>query len=139
MPSRTEEQALLKVSCDHRQNQAEKPIAPPLPRRRGASSSAQGYGVTSRRDMGFHQLMTEDSLPLQLFDRSGSVRLLSVRLPRLRSPLPFAEGERIKVRGAVKSVNRVEIIPHPSPLPCKGRGAPHGPTDNRSTLRPFNA
>jgi hypothetical protein len=56
----SEEQALLKASCDHRQNQAEKTIAPPLPRRRGASSSAQGYGVTSRRDMGFHQLMTED-------------------------------------------------------------------------------
>jgi hypothetical protein len=59
MPWRTEEQPLLKVSSDDCKNQAEKPIALRLPRRRGASSSAQGYGVTSRRDMGFHQLMTE--------------------------------------------------------------------------------
>jgi len=34
---------------------------------------------------------------------------------------------------AVKSIKRVEIVPHPPPLPFKGRGDPHGPRRSMNT------
>jgi hypothetical protein len=45
----------------------------------------------------------------------------------------------MKVRGAALNTEyqrTLEIIPHPPPLPCEGRGDPDGQTDNQARLPP---
>ena len=61
------------------------------------------------------------------WNRLGNVRLLSVRVPALRSPLPLAEGERIKVRGnRVGSADRLSRGRLGRLALCKGEGEGEG-------------